>query len=355
MTSPIRTGLDGFDDEAAGQVEFFASRSPTHARLLETARALLARDLVTRSLVEDAWRERAFHARYERPLLLCAAIRFDALRDPAHPLARAIATEPPDDETITEQAVRNALARPLALDLLKDASVQTNEVTRAVVWQWPLAMMDIAGPIALADVGCSAGLNLVADRIEISWIDESGTPLPSHPRGIALRLGFDRSPIDVRDLDHADWLRACMWPGQVDRLHRLEAAIGRAREALSTGELVLSTADLLDVPRHLDIVARAEKPALVYAYQTIVRDYLDPDVRDRYQAAMHDWLRAHPGTTLWAEFERGARDAPEPAELRVSFAQGEAIRSLVLARADYHPERLRVDRAALAELCAPLG
>jgi len=342
--------LDGFDEEAAGQVKYFAAHSPAHARLLETASKLLGSDTDTRALVENAWRERAFHARYERPLLLCAAMRFDALRDPAHPLFRAIATEPPDEASISEDAVRAALMRPVALEAMMRRYVQTNEVMRAVAWRWPLAAAGFTRPIALVDAGCSAGLNLVADRIDLSWTDDGGTALPSHSSGIALRIGFDRSPVDVRDSDQADWLRACVWPGQAPRLHRLEAAIERAREARSSGELAIVQADMLEVPSHLDALVREGKAAFVYAYQTIVRDYLEPDVRDRYQAAMHEWLRCHPRRSLWAEFERAPSGAPQPAELRVSFAGADAIRTLVLGWADYHPHKVHVHAAALAEV-----
>src|SRR5262249_48846476 len=149
-----------------------------------------------------------------------------------------------------EAATRAALAEALAaaparlhVDLATRA-VQTNETSRAVAWLWPAWLAgcgasgegQLAGPspsregrnpsegsevvaggrpLALADVGCSGGLNLIADALPRPWKDPAGQSVPTAARVRALgRLGLDARPLDVgRDLDVA-WLRACIWPGE---------------------------------------------------------------------------------------------------------------------------------------------
>jgi hypothetical protein len=57
-------------------------------------------------------------------------------------------------------------------------------------------------------------------------------PIPARamPEVVAL-VGVDVDPVDVTDADHARWLRACVWPGQPERMARLEAEIALAAAA----------------------------------------------------------------------------------------------------------------------------
>jgi hypothetical protein len=379
LVSNVFIGLDGFAEEAEGQARYIDTRSPVYARLMRVAIALLADDGTgddaTRKLVLGVWGAREFHARYERLLLLCASIRFEALRDPAHPLARAIALEPPSEEAITKDAVRAAIARPATLESMRKRFVQTNEVSRAIAWRLPLTCVAPAivshearhapRPIALIDLGCSAALNLVADALDLAWTDEAGAPIALASPPIALRLGLDRAPVDPRDRDAADWLRASLWPGQTLRRSRLDAALARASEAMNGGELVVEAMDALAMPSRLTALAAAHPESFLLAYQTVVADYLSPDVRAAYIDAMRRFLLAHRGRALWAELERrpsSREDAPpstHPAEVRVHFAAKNgahdcpadlAIRTLVLAAGEFHPSALALDHDALREL-----
>jgi hypothetical protein len=347
VSGSVWRGLEGFDPEAAGQLAYFDARSPSHARFLRLAVTLLTDDARVRGAVHEAWGAREFHARYERALLLCAAVRFDALRDPTHPLARGIGSEPTDPRAITLEAVRDGLLRPTALASMSTRFVQTNEVTRACVWRLPLGIIGQGRRCTLVDIGCSAGLNLVADRIDVAWTDEDGSPIRLVDVDVVQRVGFDRAPIDVRDDDALTWLSACVWPGQVERLRLLEAAAACARDARSRGQMSLEAADLSDVPGR---IAGLSSDTVVYAYQTIVRDYLLPEVARRYDDAMRAWLIAHPNRAAWAELERAPQGAPGPTEIRVHFAHDGRVRTLAVASGDYHPGALRLDGPALAEL-----
>jgi hypothetical protein len=196
-------GLEGFVAEGRMQVGYFEGRCAAHGRLLLAAIELLERDTAVRDAILSAWATRTFEAVFERPLLLCAAVRFDALRDPAHPLARALADEP-DPAEISEERVRASLLRPAAISAMRDRFVQTNEVTRGCAWRVVTGLLPPGDPWAIVDLGCSAGLNLVVDRAGLAWRGKTGEPIPLRDVRVVHRLGLDRAPIDPRDDTRSD-------------------------------------------------------------------------------------------------------------------------------------------------------
>jgi hypothetical protein len=121
---------------------------------------------------------------------------------------------------------------------------QTNEAGRCATLLPLLARLP--QPLALLEVGASAGLCLLPDRYGYDYGERRlsplaasapvfpcrvgpGTPLPEvHPR-VDWRLGVDLHPVDVADVEDRAWLEALVWPEQSDRLHRLRAAIEVAR------------------------------------------------------------------------------------------------------------------------------
>jgi hypothetical protein len=103
-----------------------------------------------------------------------------------------------------------------------------------------------ADAVGLIDVGCSTGLNLIVDRVGITYgnglslgdpssavqlscsiVGERPIPTRAMPAVVA-RVGVDLDPLDVTDPDDARWLRACLWPDQRERLLRLNAEIALA-------------------------------------------------------------------------------------------------------------------------------
>lgn len=352
-----RLGIDGIEQEIEQQRAFVSDRNPAYERLLGLALSELEHGLG--DLLEEAWAKRSFAAFYERPLLLLAAIRYDALCEgPSHPLYAAIAGEPPDPEAASAAALRAATDKQRArfFRALCTRAIQTNETSRAVTWLWPASLLARAGvqqPIALCDLGTSAGLNLGADALPSPWIDADGRSLAVQPRPpVALRLGFDIAPLDARDSDTAQWLRACVWPGESARLQRLEQAIA-AFTALAESDQApeLRRCALPDAPAQLSGLP-ADCCAL--ALQTIVRDYLAPDVFQRYDAAMHAWLRERPALrALWSQLEliKDAPSAEQVAGITVRFVdRSGSLRELLLARTHPHPHKLFIQPAAVAEL-----
>lgn len=117
---------------------------------------------------------------------------------------------------------------------------QTNEIGRSALLLAGFDRLEVR-ELAHLDVGASAGLNLMVDRL--AYRDGRGGHLGSstvvldcsvggHPSRLArnlpvigARLGLDAHPIDTDHPDERRWLEACVWPDQADRFHRLEAAL----------------------------------------------------------------------------------------------------------------------------------
>jgi hypothetical protein len=340
-------GLEGFEKDAAYCVRHFEAQGiSAYVRLLNEAVGVIDGAL-------PAWRERDFQAVYERPLLLCAALRFGALVDATHPLARAIGAGPPAPDLITGESIAAALARADTREALERRHVQTNEVTRAIVWRLPLGCVP-AGPVVLADLGCSAALNCVADRIDVSWTDAAGAPLAlAATDHVVHRLGLDRRPIDARDALERTWLRACVWPGQGARLAHLDAALEAASRALERGELRLAEREAIDFPAELALLP---SDAFALAFQSIFVEYLPPNARAAYEGGMSRWLASRPRAAMWITFETAppqerarvsrAGEAPRPVEILARTADG----SFSIGFCGYHPASVAVDEGALAAL-----
>lgn len=355
-----RIGIAGLEEELARQREVVRGRSPPYERALRLLPEVLAG---TRGrFVEAAWEHRRFFAWYDRPLLLLASLRNDALAEgPTHPLFDGLAARDAEAAAVTPAALAEALdgSREGVFDALAHRSVQTNETSRAIAWLWPAGLAragDEYRRLALADVGASAGLNLVADALPPVWVASDGGPLElaRDVRPVA-RLGLDPSPLDAFRPADARWLRACIWPGERAREERLDAALAAFQAARVRPDApVIVPVAATSVPARLDLLSGAEMSALVLAYQTVVRDYLEPSERSAYEDGMREWLAAHPsGRALWVELEpvTQAHDAELPAALVAHVrAPWGALRDLELARCTFHPLQLDVRRRAVEEL-----
>jgi hypothetical protein len=364
-----RKGTERLADDLAWQHRRVAGRSSAYTRALELLPAVL--EGPPGRFLAAAWERRVFHAPCDRPLLLLAALRADARAEgPAHPLFAAFASEPPDVGALSAAALTAALdgSRERVFDALAFRGVSTNDTSRAVAWLWPAALAGASGgarPLVLADVGASAGLNLAADLLSPIWFDETGEALEvaTGVRTMA-RLGLDPSALDVSRDDDVEWLRACVWPGDHDRAARLEASIAAFRTArLRPDGPVLTAVAARNVPGRLDVLSAAERGALVLAYQTLMRDYLEPAEREEYEAGMRGWLAARPpGQALWIELEPVSNGDPgqddELGAAIVAHARshaGGAVVTLELARCGFHPRRVvrsAAEVAALRELLA---
>ena len=149
-------------------------------------------------------------------------------------------------------------------ELMSTRSTQTNESGRCASFLPLLARLP--QPVALVELGASAGLCLYPDRYQYRYgdvvigasavsVDVSCTgpvPVPTVLPEVVARMGVDLEPRDVTDPDHVAWLRACIWPEQVERQQRFDAAaavVAADPPILMVGDLVESLPALLaEVP-----------------------------------------------------------------------------------------------------------
>ncbi len=328
-------------------------RAASSHRVLETLEQLLAApdSVEIGERLGRAWAGRTFGIYYERPLLVLAALRFDALANgTSHPLWPVLGATDPDPDRMSRAALVEALRAESFWQSLEKRFVQTNETSRAVAWLWPVQLAGCdagARPLVLIELGCSAGLNLVTDRLPSIWTDRNGDALPTvrEPR-IVRRVGIDRRPLDVRDPDALAWMRACIWAGEHARLSRFEAAVA----AFVADPPELMTGDAAQAGELAsEIASRASDAELAVVFQTIIRDYLDPETDAAYDRGLREFLAERPNRAAWLELElrpstSGSRH-PAAIIAHVANARG-VIEDLELGRASYHPAEVEVDEAA---------
>jgi hypothetical protein len=193
---------------------------------------------------------------------------------------------------------------------------QTNEPARCAVLLPALAQLP--QPLALIEVGASAGLTMLFDRYSYDYgrhhlagsdphaptlrCRPSGpVPLPTRIPSIAWRAGLDLSPLDVTSDDDVRWLSCLVWPGEGDRAQRLRAAIATARR----DPLVVHRGDLLsDLPA---LAAQAPAGATLVVCHSSVLYQVAPHGREQFAATVRglgcSWLSSEapgivPGTAM---------------------------------------------------------
>lgn len=144
-------------------------------------------------------------------------------------------------------------------------ATQTNEPARCTGLLPALGLLE--GPLALIEVGASAGLCLYPDRygydydgvpvgppshVQLSCTTSGAVPLPEPMPDVRARIGVDLNPLAPADADDRAWLRALVWPGPeaAARFARLDAAAAiAAREParMLTGDLVDRLPDALEL------------------------------------------------------------------------------------------------------------
>jgi hypothetical protein len=281
-------------DELAQRFRAFAAtaakRAPLYCHLAER----IADDPVTRRLLVHAPEQQRL------PVLLFACVHWLLLNEPDQLLARYYPNLTDDvDTTDPYPAFRQFCAEHAErlADLLGTRSTQTNEVGRCATILPLLGLVaDKVGPLALVDVGSSAGLTLLFDHYECRYepggtvgapspvVLQCGTrgdvPVPERYPTVAARIGLDRSPIDLTDPEASRWLQACVWPDQPDRFHRLHAAIELAQTETPTVRAGDAVEDLAET---IAVVAGQGHPVVL---NTWVLNYLSDEQRLAYVAEL---------------------------------------------------------------------
>lgn len=259
-----------------------------------------------------------------QPNLVFAAARWHGLAAPA-PYAALRAALLGDDGTI------RATVRARA--------TQTNEAARMATLLPALARLAALGPepVALLEIGASAGLCLYPDRWGYRYLgadqreahevgahpgrpvlecrvdghDGARVPLPAALPRVAWRGGVDLNPLDVTDTDAMAWLETLVWPEHEDRRRVLRAAIEVARREppdLVSGDLVEALPALVE---------RAAAHGRVVVQHSAVLSYLPAPARAEASRLLQDLVDA--GACHWLSNEgpdvlpQVTRTGPRPA------------------------------------------
>ncbi len=124
--------------------------------------------------------------------------------------------------------------------------VQTNEPLRCAALMPALA--GIRAPIALVEIGASAGLCLYPDRYSYEYLTDDGSAVRLDPTGgpssvlltsrwrgpvapptrlpeVVWRAGVDLAPLDPAAAHTRSWLTGLVWPGETGRAERVNRAL----------------------------------------------------------------------------------------------------------------------------------
>jgi hypothetical protein len=212
---------------------------------------------------------------------------------------------------------------------------QTNEPARCALLLPLLAALP--QPLALLEVGASAGLCLLPDRYGYDYaghrlgdgllkcVPEGEVPLPDALPDVAWRAGLDLNPLDVTDAEEMRWLELLVWPGQEHRVTTLRRAIAIAREdppPIHAGDLTT------DLPA---LAAEAPKDATLVIFHTAVLAYVPAAGRRAFRDALTGtWIACEAPGVLGLE--------PGPPSLFALAVDGERV-----AWADPHGAKISFD------------
>lgn len=182
--------------------------------------------------------------------------------------------------------------------MILSKSTQTNEPARCATLLPVLSQL--AGPIALLEVGAAAGLCLYPDKYGYTYgshqlsptenadsvlnfnCDASeNTPLPKALPEVVWRAGIDLNPLNVEDKEDTEWLETLIWPEQSARLENFRCAVSIARKDppyLVKGDLNTTLSE---------VAKEAPSNATLVVFHTAVLAYVaDQSMRDNFMEAV---------------------------------------------------------------------
>ncbi len=318
-------------DQLAGTFSSFARECRGSSPLYERLSLAVARDPELLEAIEPALGSR-FNAN-----LLFAAARYLALKE---------GRDAPDSP---------ASFRAFCLDrlegirgLLSSRVTQTNEVARCsyLLPAFELIRRELERPLAILEVGASAGLNLLFDRYSYDYgkhgrLGPGDSPVVLSPRvmagvpsvphcmpSVVWRLGIDIRPLSPQDPDDRLWLQACVWPEHQDRRQRLERALDLAAPSPAP-ILAGNAADVL-----VEAASSAPPESTLVVFHTNTLGYMPPDERQRLTAQVAELGNRRDTVRLSGEGPSLAQGFE--AALRLRHFQARAEKERVLANLLQH-------------------
>jgi hypothetical protein len=170
---------------------------------------------------------------------------------------------------------------------IRSRRTQTNEVGRCAILLPVLAALP--QPLALLEVGASAGLCLYPDRYAYRYGSHqigtgepvldcaaAGVPAPAGLPEVTWRAGLDLNPLDVTNPADFAWLDALIWPEHTHRRARLRAA---AAIAAADPPLLVRGDVVDDLPA---LAAQAPANATLVVFHTSVMYQVPAPRRDAF-------------------------------------------------------------------------
>ncbi len=179
--------------------------------------------------------------------------------------------------------------------------VQTNEVGRCA-YLLPgfltIAAENPDRPLALLDVGASAGLNLNWDKyryryssgeefgstdspVVIECDARNGLPeLPTAFPQVSFRVGIDLAPVNLGSDEEYRWMQALVWPE-----HRGRAALlSSARDVWLRSQPTLLQGDTVELLP--DVLRDAPKDAALCVFHCHTLNQFTPEARERFESIL---------------------------------------------------------------------
>ena len=239
-----------------------------------------------------------------------------------------------------------AYATPIASHL-STRLVQTNHVQRALVMRLGLALLRRASPapVCVVEVGCSAGLNLRADRYAFSvggaTFGDRTSPvrirvevpeaallpdLNQLPR-ILDAVGVDLDPPDLTRNDDRMWLRALIWPENSHQAAQLQTAL----EFVATDPPRVLRGNAIEIGPDVAATLPPGAPRLVV--HTAARIHVPAEQRPAFDAAVAAFGAGGPMLHLALEDDQRSAPSGRPG---VGLTATDATGSRTIAVADGH-------------------
>lgn len=286
------------------------------------------------------------------PNMLFGAVQYLLLQGVEHPLAAHYpilsGPAPPPGPAFPPFRAFCLEHREAVGELIATRRTQTQVVRRCtcLLPAFGLVHREARAPLALIDIGASAGLNLNFDRYAYRYLRNGseimrwgrsaarveleadlrggGTlPAPAGDIPVASRDGIDLNPIDLAAPDELLWLRALIWPEHVER----HAQLVEAAAELKHSPIGLHRGDASRDLTHL--LERVPAEAALVVYSTIAMYQIAREGRRRITEALEARSRERP---VW----RVALEGAHPPSLTLTRYRSGAGETELLARASPH-------------------
>lgn len=241
---------------------------------------------------------------------------------------------------------------PAIRQLVTTQRVQTNEVNRCTALLPAFGVVAARSghrPLALLEIGPSAGLHLLWDKygydygeagyvgnreatVQLTCLPQGNflPPLPAMLPRVVYRRGIDLIPIDVQDETAIRWLRALIWPEHTDRVNLLERAIQMARldpPAIVAGNAV----DLLP-----QLLPNVPSEAALCIYHSYALNQCSKQVREKILERLMDFAQERDLFRVSLEWYSGQK---QPQLELFSYRAGQA-ESELLAYCESHGRKI---------------